>query len=70
LFDITHNYYKGKNVAVAYENGKQKGAEQQQNIRKFIKPKPQAAPPQTEEDDKDMPQMLKASLRHQGAYLA
>jgi hypothetical protein len=68
FFDIAHTYFKGKNLTVVYNQGKVKGAEQQTNIRKFIKPKPQSQQPATEDDDKDMPSMLRTVLNSRGHF--
>jgi hypothetical protein len=63
LFDLTHNYYKGKNVSVVYETGKQKGVQQAKQVGKFIRKQPQQGGiPQGEEEDASMPKMLKAAL--------
>ncbi len=71
LFDLTHNYYKGKNVGIAYEQGKQKGADQQKQIKKFVRPQPQSVAAGVEDEDKDMPSMLRAALnRSHGSHIA
>jgi hypothetical protein len=69
FFDLAHTYYKGKNIALVYNQGKEKGAEQQSNIRKFIKPKPQSQVPGVDDsDDPNMPKMLKTVLNNRGHF--